>query len=742
MNMKSMAVSAIWLCLALFFGPAKSQEIPKKLQDTTKKDTVKLKEVQITSKKAMIQYKIDRTVVNVAAMLSNTGANALEVLEKSPGVIVDQHGGISFLGKSGVTILIDGKPTYLSGDNLAAYLKSLPASQLEEIELMSNPPAKYEASGTAGLINIKTKKEKSRGLNGSLSSSLGRTDYWRNNESLSLNYFSGKINVFTNLGYSFSKTNKTLELERNYFDGGGLPLSSYQQLAYFRPITNNGNGKLGLDYYLSPKTSLGVLFIGSLSPGRYSSPVNTRLYSPSGELDSSIVADNTASSRFNNGGINLSFSTKLDSAGSQLSIDADHIAYSAKNNQSFINSIFLPDGSLKTKETTLTNLPADIQIYSFKSDYSHPFNSKTKLETGLKTSYVSTDNLAGYFNLLGEVSSADYDKTNRFRYKEQINAGYLNFSKEMSRIALQTGLRLEQTNVNGLQSGNLLKPDSAFSQHYLNLFPTAYLSYKLDSAGVNSLNLSFGTRIDRPYYKDLNPFIYLIDKYTYSSGNPLIRPQTTTNYELSWRHKGFLSATAFYNRYKDFQTETLRQTGGIFISTTANLGKKTTIGINVNTLIRPAKWWDGNIYSELVNLKFSGQLSGGYLNTSSTYFYIESGQQFKLSDTWSAELNGFYISGRTVGQFKLDSKSQISAGLQKKVLQNKASLKLAVSDVFRTNISSGSISNVAGATAQYRNDFDTRMVTLGFSYNFGSKNKLEKKKTPGSAQSEQNRVKN
>ncbi|ETZ23133.1 outer membrane beta-barrel family protein [Pedobacter sp. V48] len=735
MDTKLMAFLALWICFALNSGLTMAQ-------DSIKKDTVKLKEVKISGRKAMVQHKLDRAVVNVGSMVSNTGANALEVLEKSPGVIVDQNGNITFMGKSGVTILIDGKPSYLSGDNLSGYLKSLPAAQLEEIELMSNPPAQYEASGTAGVINIKTKKEKSQGMNGSLSSSLGKTDDWRNNESLSLNYFSGKVNVFTSLGYGFSKTNKTLELARNYFTGDGSPLSAYQQLAYFRPVTNNTNGKLGLDYYLSSKSTFGILFSGSISMGNYSSPVNTALYNARGLLDSSIVADNTARSKFSNGGINLSFLTKLDSFGRQLSADADLITYRAKNNQLFLNSIFLPDGSAGREETTSTDLPADIQIYSLKSDYSHPVAGKAKLEAGVKTSYVSTDNLANYFDVINGASSVDYDKTNRFRYKEHINAGYVNFSKEMSRISFQAGLRLEHTRVSALQSDNPIKADSAFSQHYLNLFPTAYLSYKLDSAGDNSFNLSFSRRIDRPFYKDLNPFIYLIDKYTYSSGNPLLRPQTTTNYELSWRHKGMLSATAFYNRYKNFQTETVNQINGIFISTPANLGGKITKGINVNLVIRPTKWWDANVYTELVSLKFMGQVNAGYLSTSTTYFYIESGQQFKLADTWSADLNGFYISGRTVGQFELDHKSQISAGLQKKLLQNKASLKLAVSDVFRANISSGSISNVTSASARYRSDFDTRMVTLGFSYNFGSKIKQEMKKNAGSAQNEQNRVKN
>lgn len=705
-------------------------------------DAASLTEVKVTSKKPFVEHKIDRTVVNVGALISNTGTNALEVLEKSPGVIVSQNGTISYMGKSGVLILIDDKPTYLSGDNLTSYLKSLPASLLDQIELMSNPPAKYEAGGTAGVINIKTKKLKAKGLNGTVVASFGKTRYWRTNESLNLNYYNEKVNLFANIGYTFQKSDRILKLQRSYFDAGNNLIATYNQQAYFRPATHSNNVKLGMDYFVSSKTTVGVLFTGSFSPGRYNNPVNTSLYNNSGLPDSTIVANNTAKSKFNNGGINLNFLRRFDSLGKTLTFDIDYIKYSAHSDQSFINSTFHPNSNLKNKETIISSLPADIHIYTAKTDYTQPLKEKGKLEFGLKTSFVNTDNAANYFNVVNNISTVDYNNTNRFLYKENINASYINFSKELKRVSFQAGLRMEHTDIKGLQSGNFTKPDSAFKQNYSNIFPTGYLSYKLDTAGSQLLNFSYGRRIDRPYYKDLNPFTYIVDKYTYFSGNPFLKPQLSSNYELSYSYKSFFSTTLFYNRYKNFQTETVYQAGGIFVSTPANIGQKITTGINANASLKPAKWWDCNIYSEVVNLKFNGQLNNGYLNSNSTYFYTEAGNQFDLSNGWAAELSGFYITGRTVSQFNLDPKGQLSAGIQKKILKNKASIKVGATDILRTNISSGNISNIAGATSTYHNDFDTRMLTVGFSYNFGKSGNNVKKRKTGSSQSEQNRVKN
>src|ERR1700744_3590108 len=224
----------------------------------------KLNEVAVTAQRSYIQQKIDRTVVNVGALISNTGANALEVLEKTPGAQVDADGNITFKGKSGVLVLIDDKPTYLSAANLATYLRSLPSSSLDQIELMDNPPAKYDAAGNAGVINIKTKKNTIRGFNAVVSADYAQGFYGRSDASINMNYRVNKVNLFANLSYNEDKTYRRLEIDRDYFDANGNTTSSLKDISYFRPNSNNTNIKAGVDYFISPKTTWGVVFTGTI----------------------------------------------------------------------------------------------------------------------------------------------------------------------------------------------------------------------------------------------------------------------------------------------------------------------------------------------------------------------------------------------------------------------------------------------------------------------------------------------
>ena len=701
-----------------------------------------LQEVKVVSKKPFIEQKIDRTVVNVSAMISSAGSNALEVLEKLPGVVVDQNGNISFKGKSGVMILVDGKPTYLSGDNLSSYLKSLQASQLDQVELMTNPPAKYEATGNAGVINIKTKRSTIKGLSGSFAASVGKSRMWRTNESFAITYRKKKINLFANAAYSVQNSYRKLSLQRNYFDIAGDLSSVYKSVAFFKPTTYSENIKTGMDYYVSPKTSIGFVFTGSLSSGSVRNPGNGTLYNATGAIDSTIIADNKTKNKFNNGGINLNYSHQFDSLGKTITFDLDYIKYKANSDQSFLNNVFNSSGALKNSQLITDDLPAAIAIYSSKTDYNQPLKNKAQVEAGLKSSYVSTDNAANYYTYQNNIPGIDYNFTNQFLYKENINAAYLNFRKEQKRISFQAGLRFENTNVKGHQLGNPQHPDSNFTQHYTDLFPTGFLSYKLDSAGLHLVKLSYGKRIDRPYYKDLNPFVTIVDKFTNFSGNPYLKPQHTENYELTYSYKSILSVSFAYSHTNNYQVETIRQQGDIFISSTSNLGSRTYKAINASVTFDPAKWWNCNVYTEAVNLSFKSILFNNYLSTQKTYYYIETNNQFTLPKNWGIQLSGFYITRRISGQFNLDAKGAMNIGVQKRLVKNKVSIRLTASDILRTNFSSGSISNITGATSTYHNDFDSRMINLGFSYNFGKPVKSIRKRNTGSSQPEQNRIKN
>ena len=699
-----------------------------------------LNEVAVTAQKSYVQQKIDRTVVNVGALASNTGANALEVLEKTPGVQVDADGNIIFKGKSGVLVMIDDKPTYLSAANLATYLRSLPASSLDQIELMDNPPAKYDAAGNAGVINIKTKKNTIRGFNAVASADYAQGFYSRTSESLNLNYRVDKVNLFANLAYNEQRNYRRLEIDRDYFDANGNPTSSLKDISYFRPTSYNTSIKAGMDYYISPKTTWGIVYTGNISPDHDSSPVFSLIYGKNGELDSTINTLNTSRNTFNSNGINLNYTHKFDSAGRTLTFDLDYIRDVSGSNQTFVNNTFLPDGTL-TNSTTLTdNLPSYIDIYSAKADYTHPFKGKAKLEAGIKSSYVNTDNAANYYNVVDGVSSIDYNQTNRFLYKENINAAYVNFNKNFGRVSIQTGLRLENTNGNGHQLGNAERADSSFTNHYTDLFPTAYLSYNLDTAGHNVLALSYGRRIGRPNYGSLNPFTFFVDEFTYFSGNPFLRPQFTDNYKIAYSFKSFLTIALAYNYTTDVQGETIHNTGDIFISTTGNIGVQKTLDFSVSSNFQPAKWWTVNLYTEVYNNTYQGAFYTGYLNQSQYTFSCNGNNQFTLSKTWSAELSGFYDSGGTYGQFVTIPKGMINAAIQKKILNNKGTIKLNTRDIFHTFSPSGTITNIVGADATFHNFVDTRVATLAFTYSFGKSTNVPPKRETGGADSEQGRA--
>jgi len=699
-----------------------------------------LNAVSVTAKKEFIQQKIDRTVVNVGALISNTGTNALEVLQKTPGVQVDADGNITFKGKSGVLVMIDDKPTYLSAANLATYLRSLPASSLDQIELMDNPPAKYDAAGNAGVINIKTKKNTIKGFHAVLGGDYAQGFYGRNSESANLNYRIDKVNLFANLAYDEQRTWRRLEIDRDYLDANGNQTSSLKDISYFRPTSYNTNIKAGMDFYASPKTTWGIVYTGDISRDHDNSPVYSLLYGQNGALDSTITTLNSSKNTFHSNGINLNYTHKFDSVGRELTFDLDYIRDVSGSNQLFVNNNYLPDGTLTSSTTLSDNLPAYINIYSAKADYAHPLKGKAKLEAGVKSSYVNTDNAANYFNLVNNVSTVDYTKTNRFLYKENINAAYVNFNKNFGRWAIQTGLRVENTNGDGHQLGNAERADSSFINHYTDLFPTAYVSYNLDTAAHHVLVASYGRRVGRPNYGSLNPFTFFVDEFTQFSGNPFLKPQFTDNYKLAYSYRSLFTFALAYNYTTDVQGETIHRNGDVFISTQGNIGQQKTLDFSVNTNFQPTKWWTVNLYAEVYKNTYQGAFYTGYLNQSEVTVAGNGNNQFTISPTWSAELSGFFDTGGTYGQFITLPKGMLNAAIQKKILNNKGTLKLTMQNILQSFSPSGTITNIADATAKFHNTLDTQVATIAFTYSFGKSANNPQKRETGGADSEQSRA--
>jgi iron complex outermembrane recepter protein len=697
-----------------------------------------LKEVTVVSKKPFIERKADRTVLNVDASISNTGSTALEVLEKAPGVTVDKDGNISLKGKQGVMIMVDGKQTYLSGPELTNMLRNMSSNQLDQIEIMTNPSAKYDAAGRSGIINIKTKKNKQKGFNGSASTAYTQGIYSRTSNSLNLNYKNGKVNLFSTLSANYRNNFQELDIYRRYTNTDKSTKAIFEQNSFQTRHGGNYNAKLGADFYVSKKTTIGVVLSGITNPQAQNAENTSYLKSNNGIVDSIVQAISSEHSKWKNGSVNFNLRHVFDSTGRELTVDADYLSYNATKDQRFYNTSYTPLWALKTSDILLGELPSAIKIYSAKMDYIHPLKKGAKIEAGLKSSFVETDNTAGYYSLVGSTKTPDYEKTNRFDYKENINAAYLNYNKEMKKWSIQTGLRLENTNYEGNQFGNPTKPDSAFKRSYTSLFPTLFVGY--NPTEKNQFSFSYGRRINRPDYEDLNPFLFFLDKYTYGAGNPFLKPMYSHVLEASHTYKQMFTTTLNYSYTKDLFNEVFRQKDFATIVSQGNYGSMEDASISFNAQVPVVKVWNANIYTEAKYNRFKGLLNGDDVDVSATTFLVNVNNQFKFKKGWSAEVSGWYRTKGIEGQLLIKSLGQLTTGVQKQVIKNKGTLKLNVNDVLKTRNPRGEI-NFQNTEARFRQYSDNRTVTLSFSYRFGKPIKGIQKRKTGGAGTEQNRVK-
>lgn len=700
-----------------------------------------LNEVVVQKRKAFVENKIDKTVLNVDALISTSGGDAMDVLEKAPGITVDQNGTITFKGKSGVAVFIDDKPTYLSGSELEAYLKSLPASTLNQIELMTNPPAKYDAAGGAGIINIITKKSKVKGFNGSVTSRFSQGKKGQTRQGLNLNYVNDKVRVFGNIGYANQNPVNDLYIFRRFKNEDLATKSLFDQNSLMERKVQSTNAKIGLDYYINDKSTFGIGFSGIIKNSDQKTNVRSVLSNASAVVDSTIVAYNKEKEKFKNGGINLNYRYDIDTLGTKLTTDFDYLRYSTETNQRFNNTIYQPDNSISNQDELLGKLPSKIDIYSFKTDYSHPLKNNGAFETGYKISISNTDNIADYRDVIDGVPTPNYDTSNHFQYKEIINAAYINYNTTYKRFTFQTGLRLENTYSKGNQLGNIEKPTSQFKKSYTNLFPTIYVQYKLDSIGNNHLVANFGKRINRPYFQDLNPFISPLDKFTFYGGNPYLNPSFAYNYELSYRYKSLFSTTISYGNTKDDINETIEINEGIYYSRPGNIGKSEYYSINFTSDIVFYKWWKANFYSEITYSKFKSKLYTEDLNSSGTFWYFSANNSFTFSKNWSGEIGGNYQTDVVSSQFTLGARGGINLGVKTKILDGKGSLKFSVNDIFYGQINTGTINNLKLTDATWVNKPDSRFAALTFTYSFGKVFRTKEQHDATGADSEKNRVK-
>jgi hypothetical protein len=654
-----------------------------------------------------------KTIVNVDAGITNAGATAMEVLEKSPGISVSRDGTISLKGRQNVLILLDGKPAYVSGNDLVTLLNGMSAAQIDQIEIMDNPPAGYDAAGSAGVINIKTKKNRQKGFNGNLSLSYGQGRYPKTNNSLLLNYRTEKLNAFLTYSMNVTRNFSDLYALRSYYKADGKTLDAQlDQPTYFRSDGYNHTLKGGVDYFISKKTTAGIALTGLLLDRNSRATGEARWMDAGGVTDSVIDTKSENKSHWKSGGGNFNWRTVFD-ASRELTADVDWLVYHLGSQQSFENTLSGPGGYA---EFLQGNLPSDLHIFSAKADYAQQLHGDARFTAGWKTSHVTTDNAADYLYKQDSLWEQDLGKTNHFLYTENIHALYGNLEKKAGRWDMQGGLRYEYTAYEAEQLGNAVRKDSAFSRKYNDLFPTAVVSYKVDSQ--NAFTLSAGRRIDRPAFQKLNPFVFVINKYTYQQGNPYYRPQYTWNMEVSHQYKDILVTTLGYSVTKDYFSQIfLTDSSGTIIYTEGNLRKMENISLSVSGQLSPLPFWSLNLETTL-NYKKLGGFVWNDRKASMLEISLTMNNQFRFDKGWAAEVSGFFNGRELELQEITDPAGQLSVGVSKQVFQNRGAIKLNVRDIFYTQAMQG-LTHFQQASEYFKLTRDSRVCTVSFTYRLG-----------------------
>jgi hypothetical protein len=695
--------------------------------------------VKVTTTWPLIESKIDKLVVNVEASISNAGTSALDILEKSPGITVDKDGNITLKGKQGVIVLIDGKQTYLSAADLATLLKNTPANQLDQIEIMSQPSAKFDASGNSGMINIKTKKNQQAGFNGSVNLSYIQGKYPRSNNSLVFNKRKGKVNLFTTISSSYNRNFFNISFVRNITDKSTSTITSIFDQTSFNWRHDQPNSiKAGVDFFATKKTTLGAVASFTYLNAGGGGESSTNIYNASHVLTSKNAAVTDFTYDWHNYSANLNFRHIIDTTGKELSADLDYILYHKTNPGTTDNFAYdIYDHLLGYPFLLRVSTPSDISIYTAKVDYVHPIKKVVKIEAGAKSSYVSTDNIADYTYYDNPTNTWKIDsRTNHFKYNENINAAYLNASRQAKKWGYQFGVRVENTVAEGKQITN----NQNFTKNYTQLFPTAYISYTANKK--NTYGLSYGRRIDRPSYQDMNPFRYFLDKYSYREGNPNLTPQFTQNVELSHNYKGQLNTSVNYTRTTDVITDIFLQNDvdSSIAYKRQNIATRRNIGLSINYNIPLSKIWNFTFSANIFNNYFSGVINNAQLSADYTSFVLNTSNQFKFKKGWSAELSGLYRYKSLDASLLNEPMGMMAFGAAKQILKNKGTLRLNVRDPFYT-MKYKSITKFDNIDMNSTFRFDSRQVALAFTYRFGkNQNNIPQRKRTNASQEEQNRV--
>ena len=685
-----------------------------------KSDTKVLAEVQIQTTRPTVTMHPDKMVVSVEGTALASGATAYEVLEKSPGVWVDQDGNIQLNGKTGVQVMINGKRSFLSGKELQSMLQGMSAENIKDLEVITNPSSRFDAEGASGVININLKKAQTSGMSGSLYAGYNYNNLSTYTSGGEIHHKTGKWNTSANLDFTRRMWYRDAELDRVFQNEDGSK-SKYDQTAYEKSERIYPSLRISTDYDLTDRHSIGIM--ARINAGENNTRFNSDSYLRNGE-DLFIQAKNRTRESYGGGTYNLHYVGKLDTLGTTLSADLDYVSISAETNSNINNILQRIDLSEPAAyELLQSDNPVAYSIYSAKVDFTKTIG-KAKLETGAKASYVKSDNELKFFEISDGQRIADPKRSNHFIYEENIYAAYANVTATLSKnLTLQAGLRAEQT----ISTGLLVTKNDKNNRDYLDLFPSIFLQQKVNDN--YQIGYKYSRRINRPNYQTLNPFIFYIDPYTYVKGNPDLKPQYVNSFEMTHTYKQRYNLIMSYARTKDFMAEIPDQNPEdnttVFQQQNVKDLKSATI-----TLVAPVtisnKWQVSNniitMYQEYTALSRGELVVNDQITT-----IIQSNHTFMLPKNFKMEVNGGYQSPAVFGLYRMQDQMWVDAGFKRSFLDDKLTLGLNVTDIFKgrlMEIETNLNGNVNSIT-QYQG---ARSVRFNLRYRFNKGTKFEARK--------------
>jgi outer membrane receptor protein involved in Fe transport len=692
-----------------------------------------LNEVVVKAEKPMVQVLADKTVFNVNNTINAEGSSGFELLRKAPGIVIDNNDNVIVEGKSGVLFYINGKPSVLRGEDLVNFLKTLQSSDIEAVEIITQPSSKYDAEGNAGIINIKLKRDKSLGTNGTVSAGITVGQYVRGNSSLSFNTRGKKTSFYgaysNRMGQSYEFVNLTRQQNNTTFGSRSTEIRE----------RNSHNVRMGFDYYMNKRSTLGAMVTGNFSDASSNRTTRTPI-TPDGSTTPAqvLVAENEDNRTSFNGFANVNYKYE-GSKGNVLNIDLDYGQYNKDRNNLQPNLYF--NGSETQAVSEIINYfetPVNIQILSGQVNYSQKF-LKGVLGMGTKYSLVSTNNNFRFFDRVNGTDVLNTDRTNNFFYDEQIVAGYLNYNLKFKKINIQAGLRMEHTLSDGRLESTQNNADAQVRRDYLNWFPSGGITYKASNA--NQFALNYSRRIRRPNYQNLNPFEYKLNELEFQKGNPFLQPQYTDNIKLSHTYKYTLTTSLSYSFVSDFSAQLLRPLGDNRTFVMAeNVANQRIINLGVAYPARLTKWWSVYLSVNAFRSMFeSTDPNFIALSQNSMNLYVQN--TFKLPGKVIAQVSGFFNSPTIWGgTFRAKSMGALNLALRKRFMNKKLTASLAFNDVLFTQRWSADVES-PGLTAFIQGGQDSRRVTFTVSYNFGRKEIKRARKRKTSIENEKNRIK-